>query len=354
MSESILRVFTAFSGYDSQCMALDKLNIKYDLVGWSEIDKYAIIAHNLIYPQYKDRNYGDISKIDWSRVPDFDLFTYSSPCQDFSVLGNQKGGNEGSGTRSSLLWECRKAILAKKPKYLILENVEALVTKKFINLFNEWISELGDYGYTSYWEVLNSKNYGIPHSRNRVFLVSILRENDNDFPLFNFPKEIELKTKLVDLLERNVDESYYLSEERLDKYFYVKNDKAYYKDKEVRPNETFYWNTSLNFADESVKGDICKCLKTDNAVAILERNVKCVDNGTNVYDYRIRKLTPKECFRLMGVEEKNIDIIQNSNKISENQQHKLAGNSIVVDVLENLFRKLLIDKENDYGNVALF
>lgn len=80
-----LRVFTAFSGYDSQCMALDRAGIDYELVGWSEIDKYAIAAHNAVYPQYADRNFGDISEIDWAQVPDFDLFTYSSPCQDFST-----------------------------------------------------------------------------------------------------------------------------------------------------------------------------------------------------------------------------------------------------------------------------
>lgn len=89
-----LRVFTAFSGYDSQCMGLDRIGIPYTLVGWSEIDKNAIMAHNAIYPQYADRNYGDISKIDWSQVPDFDLFTFSSPCQDFSSAGLQRGGRK--------------------------------------------------------------------------------------------------------------------------------------------------------------------------------------------------------------------------------------------------------------------
>ena len=89
-----VRVFTAFSGYDSQCLALKKLGVDYDLVGWSEIDKHAINAHNILFPQFKERNYGDISKIDWSQVPDFDLFTYSSPCQDFSLAGKQKGGEE--------------------------------------------------------------------------------------------------------------------------------------------------------------------------------------------------------------------------------------------------------------------
>lgn len=89
-----LRVFTAFSGYDSQCMALDRIGIPYTLVGWSEIDKNAIMAHNAVYPQYAERNYGDIQQIDWKQVPDFDLFTFSSPCQDFSAAGLQRGGKK--------------------------------------------------------------------------------------------------------------------------------------------------------------------------------------------------------------------------------------------------------------------
>ena len=93
----VIKVFTAFSGYDSQCLALDRLvrensDFSYELVGWSEIDKYAIVAHNALFPQWADRNYGDITQIDWSTVPDFDLFTYSSPCQDFSNAGKQAGG----------------------------------------------------------------------------------------------------------------------------------------------------------------------------------------------------------------------------------------------------------------------
>lgn len=89
-----IRVFTAFSGYDSQCMALEKAGIEYDLVGWSEIDKWAIVAHNAVFPQYAERNFGDITKIDWNKVPDFDLFTYSSPCQDFSKAGKMRGGKK--------------------------------------------------------------------------------------------------------------------------------------------------------------------------------------------------------------------------------------------------------------------
>lgn len=215
-----LRVFTAFSGYDSQCLALDRLkanfpNFDYELVGWSEIDKYAIQAHNALFPQWADRNFGDISKIDWSQVPDFDLFTYSSPCQDFSNAGMQKGGEEGSGTRSSLLRECRRAIVVKRPKYLLLENVAALVQKKFLPLFNKWIRSLEDYGYYNNWQVLNAKDYGVPQNRARVFLVSIRRDLLAPNPIYNFPKPFKLEKRLKDVLEDNVDEKYYLSDKML-------------------------------------------------------------------------------------------------------------------------------------------
>ena len=207
-----LRVFTAFSGYDSQCLALNRLGLPYELVGWSEIDKYAIQAHNALFPQWSERNYGDISKIDWSAVPDFDLFTYSSPCQDFSNAGLQRGAEEGSGTRSSLLWECRRAIVAKRPKYLLFENVAAVVSKKFMPLFQKWIAELDSYGYENFWQVMNAKDYGIPQNRKRVFMVGILRDNIEPYPVYEFPKPFPLELRLKDMLEENVDEKYYLSD----------------------------------------------------------------------------------------------------------------------------------------------
>lgn len=201
-----LKVFTAFSGYDSQCMALDRLNIDYYLVGWSEIDKYAIQAHNAVYPQYADRNYGDISKIDWMKVPDFDLFTYSFPCTDISSAGQQKGLTEGSGTRSSLLWECRKTIEIKRPKYLLMENVKALTSDKFMPYLRKWLSFLESMGYSNFTKVLNSKDYGVPQNRERVFVVSILGDER-----YYFPKPFKLEKRLKDVLESNVDDSYYLS-----------------------------------------------------------------------------------------------------------------------------------------------
>ena len=208
-----IKVFTTFSGYDSQCLALDRLHsdypqFNYELVGWSEIDKNAIKAHNALYPQYADRNYGDITLIDWNTVPDFDLLTYSSPCQDFSTAGKMAGGAEGSGTRSSLLWEVRRAILAKKPKYLLMENVANLVSQKFIGLFNQWQLELERYGYTNFARVLDSQDYGVPQHRERVFMISIL----NCDKAFYFPDPFPLNKKLKDILEEKVNKRYYLTD----------------------------------------------------------------------------------------------------------------------------------------------
>jgi len=194
--ENPLKVFTTFSGYDSQCLALKKAGIPFDLVGWSEIEKRAIMAHNALFPEYKDRNYGDICKIDWENVPDFDLFTYSSPCTSFSIAGQMLGGEEGSGTKSSLLWECKKAIEIKKPKYLMLENVKMLVSNNFINTFKKWISFLDSLEYISKWKVLNGRDYGIPQDRSRVFLVSILNPEQD----FDFPRGKPLKTTVEDFM----------------------------------------------------------------------------------------------------------------------------------------------------------
>lgn len=227
----MLRVFTSFSGYDSQCMALDRLPIDYELVGWSEIDKYAIQAHNAVYPQWADRNFGDISKIDWAQVPDFDLFTYSSPCQDFSQAGLQRGGEKGSGTRSSLLWECQKAIEAKRPKYCLMENVAALVSCKFIRLFNRWQLTLESMGYKNFAQVLNAKDYGVPQNRERIFLVSI---HDAD-ARFEFPKAIKLEHRLKDVLETNVDERYYLSNSVIDNF-------NAHKERNAAKGNGFGWN----------------------------------------------------------------------------------------------------------------
>lgn len=434
-----IRVFTAFSGYDSQCMALDRLHqhnpdFTYELVGWAEIDKYAIQAHNAVYPQWAERNYGDISKIDWAQVPDFDLFTYSSPCQDFSQAGKQAGGTEGSGTRSSLLWECRRAILAKRPKYLLMENVAALVSQKFIRLFNAWQLELESYGYRNFAKVLNAKDYGVPQNRERIFMVSVLDESAR----YEFPDPMPLTIRLKDVLEKEVEERYYLKADALEGFmpnekvgdgavnvvgelqadnrwagktirqqnFVIGTDKcsmsitaehlrhefkiadpivlgwsrsqegkgevisrhpvkvancvtagkrdntqnyvvepkksiiedyiptengAIYKGKEIAEGDGLYLSTTQDFFRGGLP-DVSCALKSE-----------CCDAGV-CQNYRIRKLTERECFRLMDMPEEYIDRIQAAG-ISRSQQYKMAGNSIVVACMYHIWRKLFIDTQ---------
>lgn len=212
-NDNPLRVVTLCSGYDSQCLALRRLGIPFDLIAWSEIDKYAIKAHDALFPEYADRNLGDMTKIDWTTVPDFDLLTYSTPCQDFSNAGRQRGGQEGSGTRSSLLWHTREAIIEKRPKYLLMENVKNLVSGKFLGTFLKWCDELSSYGYTNFQQVLNAKDYGVPQNRERIFVVSILGDS-----WFTWPEPMPPEKTLADLIDKSCPEKYFLPQEKVDKF----------------------------------------------------------------------------------------------------------------------------------------
>lgn len=175
---------TTFSGYDSQLMAADVLkewhpDFRWTCKGWSDIDKYACQMHNLVFPQFADCALGDITKIDWHAVKrslrgrEVDLFTYSSPCQDISQAGKQMGLQEGSDTRSALLWRVADAVEVLRPKYLLQENVAALVSQKFMPDFQKWLDKLSSLGYVSRWARLNAKNYGVPQNRDRVFCISM-------------------------------------------------------------------------------------------------------------------------------------------------------------------------------------
>src|SRR5699024_4689563 len=144
---------------------------------------------NVYTSSKKVRNLEDISKINVEKVPDDDLFTYSFHCQDISLAGELGGRKKGPVTRSRLLWECKRVIDTKKPKYLLMENVKNLVSKKFKPHFEDWLKYLETLGYTTYWEVLNAKDYGVPQNRERVFAVSVLGEHEP----YVFPKPIKLE-----------------------------------------------------------------------------------------------------------------------------------------------------------------
>ena len=217
---------TTFSGYDSQLMAADVLrewhpDFRWMCKGWSDIDKYACQMHNLVFPQFADCALGDITKIDWHEVKsslegrEVDLFTYSSPCQDISQAGKQMGLSEGSDTRSALLWRVADAVEVLRPKYLLQENVAALVSKKFMPDFLKWLDKLESLGYVSRWARLNAKNYGVPQNRDRVFCLSMRRDVAFDY---QFPEPFELLTRLEDVLEEEVSGRYFLKDDAVSKF----------------------------------------------------------------------------------------------------------------------------------------
>lgn len=207
--DSMLKVNELFAGIGAFRKALINLGIPHEIVGISEIDKYAIKSYESIYG--KTRNYGDISKC--SKLDYADLWTYGFPCQDISGMGKQKGIIKGE-TRSGLLYEVQRllevaALYDELPKYLILENVKQLVGKKFIKDFNAWTEWLSECGYNTYWKVMNAADYGVPQKRERVIAVSIRKDIDIGFA---FPKPVPLEIKLRDVLEDEVDEKFYLKQ----------------------------------------------------------------------------------------------------------------------------------------------
>ncbi len=209
-----IRVVELFAGIGAQHQALENLGIPHEIVAISEIDKSAIIGYNAIHGEAP--NLGDIREI--QHLPECDLITYSFPCQDLSVAGNKGGMEEGSNTRSSLLWEVGRLLKDMDernvlPEVLVMENVDAILNKKNIDQFRKWIMTLNEMGYTSSYTVMNAKDYGIPQNRKRCFMVSTQTMGELEFPQ-GFPLELRLK----DMLEDDVPESYYLSEERIAKF----------------------------------------------------------------------------------------------------------------------------------------
>lgn len=437
----VIKVNELFSGIGAFRKALENLEMPHEIVGISEIDKFAIKSYEAIYG--KTRNYGDISKID--KLDYADLWTYGFPCTDISLAGKQAGIVKGE-TRSGLLFEVERLLIESQkadelPKYLIMENVKNLVSKKFIADFERWLEFLKSLGYTNHWQVLNAKDYGIPQNRERVFCISILEDKR-----FRFPEKQTLRLRLKDLLENEVDEKFYLAQKQIDKIeFSIFNmqksriqEKNYcdtlsytnYKlpkciqigqyDTPTRKNSNMYRvydergisptihtcqggnlqpsirikNSTKKGFLEAVDGDgidlafpaskqrrgrvqrqIANTLDTSSnkGVAIYSPRViggigeKSSNSGrqyfyqNRIYDsgvatavatslqpnyldsaFRVRKLTPKECWRLMGFDDKSFEKAERV--CSNTQLYKQAGNSIVVDVLERILENLLQDR----------
>lgn len=374
-----IRLLELCAGYGSQALALKNLGIDvYSEI--AEFDKYASQAYMQLHGETK--NYGDIYTIDETKLPYFDMITYSTPCQDFSVAGKGKGGDKGSGTRSSLLWECERIIRAVKPKFLLMENVKNILSDKHRHNFNEWFKVLEGMGYKNYYKVLNAKDFGIPQNRERIFCVSILGGGQ-----YLFPNPIPLEKRLKDMLEDNVPEKYYLSDEQEKRFLQMRNVNPSGKGMNGNVCTGVICNTLKTNKGEGLKiKEITNTIRSSGRgttlkrhdwdilieaertpLKFIDRNGKktdgdysfCVDTAQTggvkeIYknSYRIRKLTPRECWRLMGVKDEQFNRLKG---ISNTQLYKLAGNSIVVDVLEEIFRNLLMPETTDTkGQLSLF
>lgn len=392
---SVIKLLSLFSGIGAFEKALDNLG-GYELVNYCEIDKFASKAYSLIHNEPITKNLVDVTKIDCTKLPkDIDLITYGFPCQDISLVGKQKGfSDNGVQTRSGLVFDALRIIENVKPKYAVCENVKNLTGKKFKQEFETILGVLNDIGYNNYWKVLNAADYGVPQKRERVFIISIRKDIDKGS--FEFPKPFVLTKRLKDVLEDDVASKYFLSE-RLASFFYENMKKQKSKGngfvfapiKEEQTKDTIaktittragsrmddnyiktigYYQPSCREASRvldpngiapTVKENhdtvnVIKLTELTSGVAQAQRvydvnglavTLKGEAGGlgakTGLYKIKsdIRKLTPKECFRLMGFDDKDIDVLK-ANGISDTQLYKMAGNSIVVDVLYYIFKNL--------------
>lgn len=359
----------------------NKMN--YNLVNFCEFDKYAAKSYCAIHDVDERLNLGDITKVDIESLPvDVDLITSGSPCQSFSVVGKQHGGVKGSGTRSSLLWNHVEIVRHCKPKFVIWENVKNVLSKKHKPVFDAYVDEMKNMGYNTYYQVLNAKNYGIPQNRERIYAISVREDIDNNpnytghidhnkyYDKFNkslFPEPFDNGLRLRDFLEDEVEEKYYLSDKMISGF--------------LRHNENHEAKgTGFKWKPRDVNGT-ATCLRANASLAPTDNTIKCEqigdlnnykndqmnrvysDNGSSPtittktgggreakilsdLSPRIRKLTPKECYRFMGFGDEDFEKAKAVN--SNSQLYKQAGNSIVVNVLEGIYKCLHNAYPNDF------
>lgn len=391
----MLNVLSLFSGIGAFEKALERESVLFRVMNFCEIDKYASKSYCAIHGVSEQINLRDVSTVNTAELHDVNLITYGFPCQDISAAGHQKGffDENGNVTRSGLFFAALKIIKDTKPEYAIAENVKALTSKKFTAEFATVLDSLEQAGYNNYYKVLNAKDFGVPQNRERVFIVSIRK--DIDFK-FTFPVGEPLKLRLADLLENEVDSKFYLSEEQINRIkttSYLQCQRRIqskechttlcsrdWKDpKCVKVKQVFNIVDNSNGFTNPQRGRVydtdglSPCLSTmqggGREPKIIEPNVsvnplskKLEFDGfhtdfspcllatdykapkcTLTNSFRVRKLTPLECWRLMGFDDEDFYKARNVG-ISNSQLYKQAGNSIVVNVLQAIFRQFNFEK----------
>lgn len=331
-----LRVMECFGGIGACTKALKNLNIDFELVDYVEIDKYAVKSYNALNGTNFEPQ--DISK--WDKDVPVDILFHGSPCQDFSIIGKQAGGDKDSGTRSSLMYETLRIVKKVKPKYIVWENVKNLLSKKHIHNLQNYIQELKDLGYDSYYITLSSQNFGIPQTRERLFVVSILKGTEPK--VFLFPMgNLKPCPRLLDFIDKNVEDKYYLSEKGINYVLDVndvqKGTKWEGSTSKGSVNKTFAMTIGCRSSSYQRAGVTNYILDGyDREVTVAEAKEIYKKNPSN---FHLRKLTPRECWRLMGFTNEDFDKVKDIN--SDTQLYKQAGNSIVVPVMQEIMYTLL-------------
>lgn len=322
------KVIELFAGLGAYSKALTRLNINHKVVVAIEFDDKTIHSYNLLH----NTNYEpvDITTLDEKSLPDCDVICYSPPCQAFSVAGKQLGFDDKRGI---LFFDALRIIKEKKPKYCIMENVKGLTQKKFKEEFKVMLNDLQQVGYKNYWKVLNAKDYGIPQNRERVFIVSIRNDIEQEF---EFPDPIPLKYQLKDILEEDAElpiihNIYGGFKETQPRVF---NDYS----PTIRTSAGGGHIPSVYIVEDFYKNREVRAYK--NYAPTLRSGRK----GLKVVNNRLtRQLTTLEAFRLMGYDDKDYNLLKDT--VSNTQLYKMAGNSIVVNVLEEIFKKLFLKEE---------
>lgn len=337
----MIRIIELFGGIGAFTKAFKRQGLPIEVLDYVEIDKYAVASYNAI----NGTNFEPQDIKEWNKhFENVDFIIHGSPCQDFSVAGKQAGGDKGSGTRSSLLYETLRIVGNNKPRYVIWENVKGILSPKHRHNFDEYLEEMSKLGYNNFYQILNSKDYGVPQNRERVFTVSIRKDiSDNEFI---FPARRPITRRLKDVLEKEVDEKYYLSDKSIANY----NRKFGSKGKMQSPNDVC---STLQAAMGNGGGNVPIIVASRGRGENNEQHLEPRKDGlTNTITsvqkdnyvatpYRIRKLTPKECWRLMGFDDSDFEKAEKVN--SNTQLYKQAGNSIVVNVAEAIIsRKELV------------
>jgi DNA (cytosine-5)-methyltransferase 1 len=360
-----LKVGTDFSGIGAPEMALKYLGINHESVFACEIDKYARQSFEQLHNP--TTFYNDISKRNHKEVKQLDLYVAGFPCQAFSIAGNRKGFDEARGT---LFFDVAEFIQINKPKVFVLENVKGLLSHDKGRTFQTIVDILTNgggtqngqisldvfddgLGYHIYWQVLNTKHYGIPQNRERIFIVGFKQFRD-----FSFPKKIPLDVKLKDMLKDRVDDKYFLKDETVKKLLeYTKKN----KDKGNGFGAKFHNPDKDNMSSLKVGGGGADDLivhnlqqRSANRPAIKKNknaggsgHLSKSDGTTYCLDapnlqaiekqQKIRRLTPLETWRLQGFKDKDFYKVKD---VSDTQLYKQSGNSITVNVLMHLFNKI--------------